>query len=188
MFFRSLCVAVAALGAATALTAPAGAVVTIIQLSPNSYFYVGTLPSSPLADAYAINEAVTFTGLSTGSAFSLSLGGSGTADFSNLLASFGGTSSATGANIPISTNNTGPTSSFSGTPLNGVISGSSATLYLTGLIGNAMTVAQGTGSYSGTLTVLASSVPEASSWAMMTLGFGALGYALRRRRVEFAHG
>lgn len=41
---------------------------------------------------------------------------------------------------------------------------------------------------SGTLSFAAQSgVPEASSWAMMVLGFGAVGYAARRRaRVAFA--
>ena len=41
---------------------------------------------------------------------------------------------------------------------------------------------------SGTLSFAApSGVPEASSWAMMVLGFGAVGYAARRRtRVAFA--
>lgn len=41
---------------------------------------------------------------------------------------------------------------------------------------------------SGTLSFAApSGVPEASSWAMMVLGFGAIGYAARRRtRIAFA--
>jgi hypothetical protein len=37
-----------------------------------------------------------------------------------------------------------------------------------------------TGSYSGTINVQAA-VPEAKSWAMMLLGFGAMGLAIRRR-------
>jgi hypothetical protein len=36
------------------------------------------------------------------------------------------------------------------------------------------------GSYAGTVNVAA--VPEATTWAMMLLGFGAMGFAIRRRR------
>lgn len=44
------------------------------------------------------------------------------------------------------------------------------------------------GSYSGTATFSATSVPEPASWAMMLGGFGLMGAALRRRamRVSFA--
>ena len=38
-----------------------------------------------------------------------------------------------------------------------------------------------TGSLGGTVTINA--VPEPGTWAMMLLGFGAAGYAMRRRRV-----
>ncbi len=38
-----------------------------------------------------------------------------------------------------------------------------------------------TGSYSGTINVQPA-VPEAKTWAMMLLGFGAMGIAIRRRR------
>ena len=38
-----------------------------------------------------------------------------------------------------------------------------------------------TGSLGGTVTI--NSVPEPATWAMMLLGFGAAGYAMRRRRA-----
>ena len=41
----------------------------------------------------------------------------------------------------------------------------------------------GTARVSGTFTYLTQSVPEPSTWAMMLLGFGAVGFALRRRRT-----
>lgn len=41
--------------------------------------------------------------------------------------------------------------------------------------------AQALGSYSGTVTF--ASAPEPSTWGMMILGLGAVGYAMRRRRV-----
>lgn len=39
----------------------------------------------------------------------------------------------------------------------------------------------GTGSLGGTITIQ-QAVPEPATWAMMLLGFGAVGFALRRRR------
>ena len=36
----------------------------------------------------------------------------------------------------------------------------------------------------GTLTVSGAPVPEPSTWAMMLIGFGATGYAMRRRRPQ----
>ena len=41
--------------------------------------------------------------------------------------------------------------------------------------------APGGGAYSGTINV-APPVPEPATWAMMLLGFGAIGFAMRRRR------
>jgi PEP-CTERM motif-containing protein len=41
----------------------------------------------------------------------------------------------------------------------------------------------GTARVSGTFTYLSSSVPEPGTWAMMLLGFGAVGFAMRRRRT-----
>jgi hypothetical protein len=39
-----------------------------------------------------------------------------------------------------------------------------------------------TGSYQGGLTFNASAVPEPATWAMMLVGFGAIGAAARSRR------
>ena len=36
------------------------------------------------------------------------------------------------------------------------------------------------------IAIANSAVPEPATWAMMVLGFGAVGYTLRRRRVEVA--
>jgi hypothetical protein len=42
----------------------------------------------------------------------------------------------------------------------------------------------GDGAFSGTLTFAAqSSVPEPATWGMMLLGFGAVGFSVRRKRV-----
>jgi hypothetical protein len=40
-----------------------------------------------------------------------------------------------------------------------------------------------TGSLGGTVTINATAVPEPGTWAMMLLGFGAAGFAMRRRRA-----
>jgi hypothetical protein len=41
----------------------------------------------------------------------------------------------------------------------------------------------GDAAYSGTLT-FAAAVPEPSTWAMMLLGFGAIGFSMRRKRAQ----
>jgi len=41
------------------------------------------------------------------------------------------------------------------------------------------------GSFSGTATFSATSVPEAATWAMMLGGFGLVGAVMRRRRTSF---
>ena len=40
-----------------------------------------------------------------------------------------------------------------------------------------------TGSLGGTVTINAAAVPEPGTWAMMLMGFGAAGFAMRRRRA-----
>jgi hypothetical protein len=59
-----------------------------------------------------------------------------------------------------------------------IISGNVNTLTVTGL-------SRGTGHYGGDLT-FTPSVPEPATWAMMLLGFGAIGFQLRRRRTGAA--
>jgi hypothetical protein len=44
----------------------------------------------------------------------------------------------------------------------------------------------GTGSLGGTITITDQAVPEPATWAMMLLGFGAIGWQLRRRRTSQA--
>jgi hypothetical protein len=44
----------------------------------------------------------------------------------------------------------------------------------------------GTGSLGGTITITDHGVPEPATWAMMLLGFGAIGWQLRRRRATLA--
>ena len=41
----------------------------------------------------------------------------------------------------------------------------------------------GAGSLGGSITIRQAAVPEPSTWAMMLLGFGAVGFAMRRRRT-----
>jgi hypothetical protein len=48
------------------------------------------------------------------------------------------------------------------------------------LAGNAG--ADTSGAFTGNLTIMAAPVPEAATWAMMILGFGAIGMMIRRRR------
>lgn len=44
----------------------------------------------------------------------------------------------------------------------------------------------GTANVGGTITLLTPSVPEPATWAMMLLGFGAVGFAMRRTRPRTA--
>lgn len=47
-------------------------------------------------------------------------------------------------------------------------------------------VSRGNGSYAGTIAFApASAVPEPATWAMMLVGFGAVGYSLRRRKTTY---
>jgi len=49
-------------------------------------------------------------------------------------------------------------------------------------------VSRGLGSYGGNLTfVPLAAVPEPGTWALMLLGFGAIGFSMRRRRQTTAH-
>ena len=51
------------------------------------------------------------------------------------------------------------------------------------VLNNATVATPGTANVSGPFTLLSNSVPEPSTWAMMLLGFGAVGFAARRRRA-----
>lgn len=68
--------------------------------------------------------------------------------------------------------------------------GSLPSTALTAGANNVLTVSglnTGDGAFSGTLTFAAvSSVPEPRTWAMMLLGFGAVGFSMRRRRPTLA--
>jgi opacity protein-like surface antigen len=45
--------------------------------------------------------------------------------------------------------------------------------------------ARGDGAYSGVLTLGVSAVPEPATWAMMLVGFGAVGYSMRSRKAGY---
>ena len=56
---------------------------------------------------------------------------------------------------------------------------------ITALTLNTITVngtSRGLGSYGGNLTFVPSAVPEPATWAMMLVGFGAMGFSLRSKR------
>ena len=160
MSVRSLMITAAAISAAAALQAPANAA-TVVQLTPTVSMFTSLFNGT-------FSDTTTFTNLTAGSLLSLQLGGSSSAALSaaSLTATFN--------NVAIPLTYAG--NSFSGlfTPAAGNIN----TLVLSGT--NA-----GLGALVGTLNVVSAAVPEASSWAMMTLGFGVLGYSLRRRRTTF---
>ena len=55
-----------------------------------------------------------------------------------------------------------------------IVAGATNTLVISGTTG-------GNGAYGGSLTFSTAAVPEPAAWALMILGFGVVGYALRRR-------
>lgn len=75
---------------------------------------------------------------------------------------------------------------FTLTPTGTFEFGSLANTALIAGANNVLTVSglnTGDGAFSGTLTFAAvSAVPEPGTWAMMLLGFGAVGFSMRRRR------
>ena len=159
MNVRSLMITTAAAIAGTACAVPAFGVTTPTQTSPTSYFFGGA----------NFNDEIDFSGLTAGSLVRISLTGTSDADFTSATAAF----------------NSDPVRSIAvNGPFFGGMFTTTAVSGINSLLLSAVTA--GTGSYSGTLTVLSASVPEASTWAMMTIGFGALGYALRRRRTAFS--
>jgi hypothetical protein len=52
------------------------------------------------------------------------------------------------------------------------------------VLGDATFRTPGTANISGTFTYISPSVPEPATWAMMLLGFGAVGFAMRRSRLS----
>lgn len=77
-------------------------------------------------------------------------------------------------------------SSFMLTPTGTFEFGTMANVALIAGVNNVLTVQgqnTGDGSFAGTLTFAAvPSVPEPGTWAMMLLGFGAVGFSMRRKR------
>lgn len=160
---RMLLITIAALSAATALQAPAYAA-TPVTIGATSTFTI-----APVSGMFS--DSTTFA-LAPGSSVFLSFSGSSTSTFSALTALFYDTATHSTA-IPISGLNTNL--------ISGMLmptAGNFNTLVIQGLTA-------GTGAINGSLTVLSAAVPELSTWAMMTVGFGALGYSLRRRSTNF---
>jgi len=78
--------------------------------------------------------------------------------------------------IPISALGQGATASLGNIP---IFSGNTNTLSVN------WTATQN-GSYGGALTFIPGGIPEPMTWAMMILGFAAVGFAMRRRNEEVA--
>lgn len=67
------------------------------------------------------------------------------------------------------------------------IGGNSLTAGGYNILFSKLTLNSGVGNpVSGTLTATVTAVPEPATWALMLIGFGAAGYAMRRRTVKVA--
>jgi hypothetical protein len=161
----------AAAAAAFALAAPASAALTINQ-DPDPCTTAAPVCnfdfSGVVSAAGMFSEAGSFTlpdqGALSGVVTSINVGGNGNIDFTRIyLAGPGG---------PIDFDlETGILDI--GTLINSGISGGTFTLNVVG-------TADGPSSFSGDLTF--SAVPEPGTWALMIIGFGAIGFAMRRRK------
>ncbi len=60
-----------------------------------------------------------------------------------------------------------------------IVAGANNVLFVSGTTG-------GEASFSGNINFAAAgAIPEPATWAMMLFGFGAVGYSMRRRKVEY---
>ncbi len=176
------------LAAAAALMAFMAAPTAAVAATPVSIDYTGTISGVNTSFNAAYNENVQFTGFSTAEDFAE--GGITITDFSaiygNAVNNYGtATATFNGSflNIIAGSGNNAINITFNISPVdrsqtqfntayNATLSGSSV-----GAFGSA-TITGGTGILRG----ISPAVPEPGTWALMLLGFGAVGVSMRRRR------
>ncbi|MBC7285379.1 FxDxF family PEP-CTERM protein [Hoeflea sp.] len=183
---------IAKLMAATAVMAFAPAVqaadiyVDNTTAVPGAYFDVsGNIASGPISALYGrtgigvgtFTDRFLFTidqiGLGSGGISTILAGGLGTEtdlDFTEVTF-FNGTDT-----VPVTITNTGffESGGLANVPIAFGVQNVLSVTYLS----------RGAGAYSGNLSFSPSAVPEPASWAMMLLGFGAVGSIVRRRRNQ----
>lgn len=154
--------------ALTAVASPAQAVETIVISGPSGTFGNDSVLCEGGALTCAFTNTFSFltpTGFDlVNASISTSAAGSNNIDFSSVLLN--------GAAFALS-----PTGTFEfGSLSSGLTAGFNNTLTVNGQN-------SGNSAFSGTLTFAAqSAVPEPATWAMMLLGFGAVGFSIRRKR------
>jgi hypothetical protein len=146
---------------------------------PNFYLTSGT-PTSPSITANFGNGFSSALSFDDSFLFTIPQNGVGSGSISTSFSSLANKLTITGlwingTSYVVPSNASGQFLAVSGIPiLNGVLN----TIRVTGL-----TSSHG-GTYSGTLTFAATTVPEAATWAMMFAGFGLIGATMRRRRTS----
>lgn len=164
------------LTAAAFAAAPAAHAATFVPGSPN-FTVIGNPFTGPVSAFYgngglsgAFTDMFTFTiganGLGSGSIATSSAGGPTSVNFSSVVFNNGTTNYA----VTIA----GGLGSLSGIP---ITAGTLNTLTVMGTGG-------GNGSYGGNLSFVADAVPEPATWALLMLGFGAMGLMIRRRKQQ----
>ena len=167
--------------------APAAHAATILPGNPtsvpNAKFDVsGDITSGPISASFGRN------GLGSGTftdtfLFRIDQNGLGSGSITTILS--GLPMSATDLDFTSVIFNNGVTDYVVDTSTGSVEQGGLANIPITFGTQNSLTVnylSRGQGSYSGTLTFTPGPIPEPATWAMMLLGFGAMGMVIRRRK------
>ena len=175
------------LAASAFAVAPAAQAATILPGNPgnveNSYFVVsGDIDNGPISASFGRS------GLGAGTfsdtfLFTIDQNGFGSGSITTILAGLPMGSTDLDFNSVIFNN--GMMDYIVNTSMGDVEQGGLANIPITFGTQNSLTVnyeSRGQGSYGGTLSFTPSAIPEPATWAMLLIGFGAMGSVVRRRK------
>ncbi|MBO9582154.1 MAG: PEP-CTERM sorting domain-containing protein [Sphingobium sp.] len=168
--------------AAFALAAPAMAGAATFPIGSSNFFITSGTPFTPSITASFFNGFQTSTSFDDSFTFTIPQNGVGSGSISTSFSS-GSENKLTisslfvnGISYALTTTASGQSATIGNIPIKfGVLN----TIRVVGST-------NGSGVYSGTATFAALPVPEPSVWAMMIIGFGAVGMAFRRRSTSVA--
>lgn len=168
--------------AACALAMPAVAGATTFPIGSPNFFITSGTPFSPSITASFFNGFQSSTSFDDSFTFTIPQNGVGSGSISTSFSS-GSANKLTISNLfvngisyALTTTAAGQSATVGNIP---ITFGMLNTIRVVGFT-------NGSGVYSGTATFAAAPVPEPSVWAMMIIGFGAVGVAFRRRSTKVA--